>query len=230
MGQSVTKEDGGNLLSPGLQSSSRHANGASYKASEMPHGSTGLSVRNVDAAAKRWDCRPVHKVQSAHNLSAVERHLPPNISAGSPAREPRIVFGNMSSFIVSFWVLQEHKTQTTKIHHEVVTMVNARLNAGADISLAGNTGRRNEKTVHNNVASCFIMTHSRIGPSAGLLGTHLNFPRNCTDLRVFGFFQMPGNGLWKRFRNKVYSIDRGKKIFTVAPSDSNIHLYIHTCN
>lgn len=227
MGPTLSKKDDEILPSLGLQSSSRRVNGISYDASEMPLGSTESSIHDFGMAAQPRDYHPLRRVQSASNVSAIERRLVRNMSVGCPAREARIVFGNMSDLVVSYWVLQEHKIQTTKIHQEVVTMVNACLNAGAANSLMGSAGRRHERTVDNNVASYFVMTDARIAPSAGMKGTHLNFPHDCTDLRVLGFFNMPGkNDFWKRFKNKVYSIDRGKKIFKVAPSNSNIRPYM----
>lgn len=227
MGPSQSKKDEEVLLSFGPQSNLRRVNGTSYDASGMPPGSTESSIHDFGVVAQPWDHHPLRKVQSASNVPAMERRLVRNMSVGCPAREARIVFGNMSDLIVSYWVLQEHKIQTTEIHQEVVTIVNASLNAGAASSLTGGAGRRNERTVNNSVASYFIMTDARIAPIAGMKGTHLNFPQNCTDLRVLGFFHMPGKrGFWKLFRNKVYSIDRGKKIFTVAPSNSNIRPYM----
>lgn len=55
------------------------------------------------------------------------------------------------------------------------------------------------------------------------------FPKGCQELRVFGYYDSGKEGSkqkkWRRFKNKVYSIDRGNKIFTLIAMDDELEMF-----
>lgn len=54
------------------------------------------------------------------------------------------------------------------------------------------------------------------------LGSTVVFPVDCKELRILGFFREKSSESWELYKNKVYSIGRRGKIFTLEARDDTI--------
>lgn len=162
---------------------------------------------------------------------------PPHISLLSPefvasaeapssswGTEPRLILGNSSGYRVSYWVLQEDKKRTMAHEQRIASSVGLHLNlANTGGGLSGDLKKEKEQTIETEVGDFFLMRDYRMGPNGSTQPTQVPFPANCKQVRVYGFFEEDGQ--WQRYKDKVYSIGRGKKSFTLNALDSNIAPY-----
>ncbi|CAM9707428.1 unnamed protein product, partial [Choristocarpus tenellus] len=79
------------------------------------------------------------------------------------------------------------------------------------------------------VVPIFLVSDYRGDPTDGkgeiVQVTTQEFPRGCESLHVFAYFQTLG-GSWIRYKDKVYSIGRGNKIFTLTAVDRVLRTYL----
>ncbi|CAN0077264.1 unnamed protein product [Ectocarpus sp. 8 AP-2014] len=85
----------------------------------------------------------------------------------------------------------------------------------------GFTARREAEILgHLEEVPYFLMRDHRIEPPAagiavGSTRTEVPFPKGSTDMRVYAFFQRKDDKKWVRYKDKFYSIGRGKKVYTL---------------
>lgn len=164
---------------------------------------------------------------------------PPHISLLSPEfaasvmaptshwrTEPRLFLGNNSGYRVSYWVIQEDKQRTSAHQERIASSVSLHLNLGhTGGSLSGDVKRGKEETIETEAMGVyFLMRDHRMGPNGSSQPTQVPFPANCEQVRVYGFFEEE-DGQWQRYKDKVYSIGRGKRSFILNALDSNIAPY-----
>eukprot|EP00904_Undaria_pinnatifida_P003207 jgi/Undpi1/12888/HiC_scaffold_7.g02554.m1 len=173
---------------------------------------------------------------------------------GDPSQQESIWFwkescvkvANNSDYKVSYWVEQECKMKTRAIQETVLTTMEAKLNGKAStdgaegmllgavrtgaVSVSARAAKRakTETTVtteQTEMESYFLMKDHRMGPRRATPSTSVNFPENCKQLRVYAFFQAK-DGTWKSYKDKVYSIGRRKRQFTLTALNANIKPYL----
>ena len=66
----------------------------------------------------------------------------------------------------------------------------------------------------------FLTRDHRMGAAGQTQPTKIAFPIDCRGMRVYAFFEV--NGLWRIYKEKVYSIGLFKKVFTFTSFDVNI--------
>jgi len=140
------------------------------------------------------------------------------------SREPAIVMENHSSYLVSFTAVQEDKLRTVA--------ANTRLSRGVAVTLNTTVGAEGEARVHQedeakmeHENNYILMKDHKLGHNKS---TSVPFPRKCEAMRVHGFFQPKdlSQPQMKRFKEKVYSISRGKKIITLEITDEELEDYL----
>lgn len=142
-------------------------------------------------------------------------------------KQPRIVFGNLSSYRVSYWAIEEHKAKPCTSHKRLVNAMEDQLetgNNGTSHTASGQETRERTETVEAAENACFLMRDGRIEPgAANHPPIEVQFPKDCKELRVFGYFEEDGQ--WKIFKDKVYSICWFRKVFALTACDASIALY-----
>lgn len=132
-------------------------------------------------------------------------------------REPAIVMENRSSYLVSFTVVQEDKLRTVA--------ANTRFSRGAAVTLNTTVGaeaepriRQEDETKMEHEDDYILMKDHKLGQDET---TSVPFPGKCESMRVYGSFQPKDLSppQMKPFKEKVYSISRGKKIITLIITD-----------
>lgn len=170
---------------------------------------------------------------------------------GEPSQQEGIWFwnescvkvANNSDYKVSYWVEQECKMKTRGIQETVLTTMETKLNGKAStdgaegmilgagaVSVNARAAKRakTETTVtteQTEMTSYFLMKDHRMEPRRGTPSTTVNFPENCKHLRVYAFFQAK-DGTWKSYKDKVYSVGRRKRKFTLTALNANIKPYL----
>ncbi|CAN0428214.1 unnamed protein product [Ectocarpus fasciculatus] len=64
------------------------------------------------------------------------------------------------------------------------------------------------------------------GMAVGSTRTEVPFPKGSTDMRVYAFFQRKNDKKWVQYKDKVYSIGRGKKVYTLDATNLGIAPYL----
>ena len=138
--------------------------------------------------------------------------------------EPKIILKNTSKYKVYFNVLQENRLKIMAARERV------QKETGASLDIAGNgIGRLGAKALQKSDITKelggdqhFLAKALRVDS----VGSSVDFPRACKELRVFGFFRTDSSEAWTCFKNKVYSIGRRKKIFTLTATDERIEMFL----
>lgn len=135
--------------------------------------------------------------------------------------EPTINLHNNSSYEVSFWVIQEDKLSTTRITQMISREMCGEVGKNK-VELRGGSKEETE-IIKDIIDKGYILTEDE---RVGEVGSSAQFPVDCKELRVLGFFrEKSSNHPWKRFKNKVYSIGRGDKVFTLVALDRRLKRY-----
>lgn len=139
---------------------------------------------------------------------------------------PCLFLGNSSGYRVSYWVIQEDKRRTSAHQERIASSVGLHLNLGhTGGKLSGALRRGREENIETEaVGVYFLLRDHRMGPNGSCQPTQVPFPANCEQVRVYGFFEEE-DGQWQRYKDKVYSIGRGNRSFTLNALDSNIAPY-----
>lgn len=138
--------------------------------------------------------------------------------------EPRVFLANESEFCVSYWVVQEDKMRTTAHLESIVSSIGLHLNLGnTGGNVTGDLERKTEESTNTEESVYFLMRDHRMAVGGRTQHTHVAFPADCQEVRVYGFFEE--NGQWRRFKDKVYSIAREQKNFHITAITSNIVPY-----
>lgn len=142
-------------------------------------------------------------------------------------QQPGLFLGNNSGYRISYWVTQEDKKRNKAHEERIATSMGLHLNLGSMVTgggLRGGVKREKEKLIETEEGGVyFLMRDHRMGPRGETQPTQVPFPADCREVRVYGFFEEDGD--WRPYKDKVYSIGRGKKSFTLNALDSNIAPY-----
>lgn len=136
--------------------------------------------------------------------------------------ESRIVFRNSSKFVVSFSVCVA--SSETKKYCESQTDCETGLKRVAflnDSFHAGVTGPKGSRSVTEiDKEAKFLMVDSRMAPDSGTRSTSVYFPTSegSKNLRVYAFF-LSDDGVWKLYKDKIYSIEGGDRMFALTATD-----------
>ncbi|CAM9663670.1 unnamed protein product [Choristocarpus tenellus] len=145
---------------------------------------------------------------------------------------PYIDIGNASSFRVSYWVVHEDKWVRDKKTDAVTTHMDITLGVANTVGYATVGGGKKVKlTKEYSARNYFLVKDSRGGPcdkGEVVHVTTVEFPKGVKTLRVFGYFEV--SGTWIRFKDKVYSIQRGKKAFVLTAINQVLKQYIEDYN
>lgn len=139
-------------------------------------------------------------------------------------REPAIVMKNHSSYVVIFTVVQEDKLRKVNASTKLCRRADFTLNTAVGFTTgAGMHKDEEEKMEHED--NYVLMKDHKLGHNES---TSVPFPRKCEDMRVYGFFQPKdlGQPHRKHFKEKVYSISRGRKIIELEITDDEIKKHL----
>ena len=199
-------------------------------------------------------CPSKHRV-STLRLGRPSDSSPPHIGLVSPEflastesatscwgwDQPRLLLGNNSGYRVSYWVMQEDKKRTMAHNERIVTSMGLHLNLSSSVSivsggagLKGGVTREKEEIIETERGRrvYFLLRDFRMEPKGSTQPTLVPFPAGCQEVRVCAFFEEEDDedgdkdeGGWRPYKDKVYSIGRGNKTFTLNALDSNIKPY-----
>lgn len=167
-------------------------------------------------------------------VQVASRHLGPGFKASGEKRvganeEPRITLDNRSSYRVSYWVAKDDKTRATAQHILIVRAMGLEATLGNGGETASSNGsRETEGTCDMEEDANILLRNHRIQAGAETQTKEVVFPKDCQDLRVYGFFEEEGK--WILFKDKVYSIGWFRKVFTLSALDTCISPYTKTRN
>lgn len=147
-------------------------------------------------------------------------------ASNGSVEEPRIVFNNASRFHVSFSVASE-----SAIEEEATQRLQS-MEASLIPGTAGGAQSGVEEQEGIGLPSAkaedplFLACDKRMEPSSDgePKTTTILFPQGHKQFRVYGYF-LADDGNWTRYKNKVYSIARRNKIFTLTAVDRRLELY-----
>ena len=141
------------------------------------------------------------------------------------SRDPAIIMKNSSSYQISFWASHEDKLRTTSITENVSREMGLSVgtnggapNAGFQANAAHGIETRREADDNYILTRDERLDRGQTGRTC--------FPKKCKGMRVLAFFRKDENQPWRSYKDKVYTICRGKKIFNLAATDDKIKLYL----
>lgn len=145
--------------------------------------------------------------------------------------EPRVILGNNSDYIVSYWVVEEDKERTKAQQERIVSSIALHLNASkiTGKNLSEDLKRLKEVEALEKAAEkdgddeavYYLTRDHRMGRRGSTQVTHVPFPAGCQHLRVYGFYEQR-DGEWRRYKDKVFSIARRNRNFRVTASTATI--------
>lgn len=172
--------------------------------------------------------RDARRGRDLYRLPSVQRMAPRGVASeyvGTRWREePSVILANHSDHVVSYWVIQEEKKRTKEHRERITGSMGLQLTVGSSGgSVAGDVKRENEETLETEEVVHFLTRDHRMGPNGTTQPTHVVFPADCEEVRVYGYFERDGE--WLPYKDKVYSIARGKKNVLLTALNSTIAPY-----
>lgn len=168
--------------------------------------------------ASRNDQSPPNGIE--YNCSSPETPL-----KRCDSRDPAIIIKNNSSYKISCWVTQEDKLRTSSITETVSRKMGLSVGTNGIIPTAEMKANEAQETeIKKEAVDSYILTNDERLDRGQTCRTC--FPKKCEGMRVLIFFQKDKNPGWTRYKDKVYSISRGKKIFDLSATDDKIKLYL----
>lgn len=152
--------------------------------------------------------------------------------------EPRVILGNNSDYIVSYWVAQEDKKRTKAQQERIVSSIDLHLNPNKIIgkNLSEDLKRLKEKEEEGEALAnaagkegddeevYYLTRDHRMGRRGSTQPTHVPFPAGCQHVRLYGFYERDGQ--WKPYEDKLYSIAWRNKNFRVITSTATINTHV----
>lgn len=153
--------------------------------------------------------------------------------------EPRVILANNSDYIVSYWVVEEEKKRTKAQHERIATSIGLQLNAnkittGGGANLSEDDLKKLKQQEQETIAKeqeedgedvvYYLTRDHRMGRKGSTQPTKIPFPVDCRHVRLYGFFER--DGVWRRYKDKVYSIALLNRNFRVTASTANIEPYV----